>query len=83
MSFSHSISPSKTHDVEVVMTYTDGIFSTTYTFQLNHVDYWGDVEQHIDYHMVQPTVFGTPREIMVRDVEKLKKEYLLNNQSDN
>jgi len=76
----HNISPSLTHDVEVVVTYTDDMFSTSYTFQLNHSDFTGTVEQHIDYHMVQPTVFGTPREIMIRDVEKLKKEYLLNNQ---
>lgn len=73
MSFSHKISPSLTHDVEVTVTYTDGIFSTTYTFDLNHVDYYGDVEQHIEFHLSQATLHGTPREIMIRNVEELKR----------
>lgn len=72
--FSHNIKPSNDFDVEVEMTYSDGIYSTSLTFGLNHVDYFGTVEEHIDFFMQQPTLYGTPREIMIRDVENLKKQ---------
>lgn len=75
----YEVKPSLTHDVEITMKYTDGIFSTTYTFDLNHVDYYGNLDEHINFHMVQPTLYGTPKEIMIRDVEKLKKDYYIRN----